>query len=153
MRGEVYEIEGHRVFTFGGGYSLDKARRQKGISWWPQELPSREEYRNAEEHLRELREQNKPLDFIITHTAPSDSISYLSLFHKFGIQTNISEDRVLITYLDRISSTFIPRKWYFGHYHVDAELWKDQIALLHAVRELESGKIVGWKSPQHDEQE
>ena len=27
MRGEVYCIEGLRVFTFGGGYSIDKYRR------------------------------------------------------------------------------------------------------------------------------
>lgn len=150
MRGEVYEIEGKRVFVFGGGYSLDKARRKPGVSWWPEELPSEAEYRNAEAHLRALREKNQPVDYIITHTAPSDSIYYLSRIPRYGVRIDVTEDWELVSFLDRVSSAWSPKKWYFGHYHVDAELWGNQIALLHAVRELESGEIIGWKSPMHD---
>lgn len=32
--------------------------------------------------------------------------------------------------------------WYFGHFHVDLELWRNQTAVLSCVRELETGRIV-----------
>lgn len=150
MHGEVFEIEDKRVFVFGGGYSLDRARRQEGVSWWPEELPSEAEYQNAEAHLRALREKNQPEDYIITHTAPSDAISYLSHIPRYGVRRDVTEDWELVSFLDRVASAWSPRKWYFGHYHVDAELWGNQIALLHALRELESGEIIGWKSPMHE---
>lgn len=150
MRGEVFDLEGSRVFVFGGGFSLDKARRQEGVSWWSQELPSEEEYRNAEEHLCEFREQNHPIDFIVTHTAPSDSIYYLSRIPKYGVRNDITEDWELVAFLDRLSSEWNPKKWYFGHYHVDRELLGNQIALLHAIRELKTGRIVGWKAPNNN---
>ena len=40
MRGQVYIIDGKKIFTFGGGLSIDKAKRQAYVSWWPQEEPS-----------------------------------------------------------------------------------------------------------------
>lgn len=33
MRGEIYEIDGKKVFTFGGGYSLDRDFRVPGKTW------------------------------------------------------------------------------------------------------------------------
>ena len=147
MRGEIYEIEGKRVFAFGGGYSLDKALREPGVSWWPEELPSEEEYQNAEIRLREA---DRRVDYIITHTAPSDSIYYLSRIPRYGVRSDVTEDWELVSFLDRVLGEWNPKKWYFGHYHVDAELWGNQIAMLHAVRELESGDIIGWKSQMHE---
>lgn len=147
MRGEIYEIEGKRMFVFGGGYSIDKARREPGVSWWPEELPSEEEYQNAENHLREA---NRRVDYIITHTAPAESVFYLSRIPKYGIRNDVTEDARLTNFLDWVASETGYLKWYFGHYHVDAEIWGGQYAVLHAIRELETGRIVGWKSPQHD---
>ena len=54
MRGEVYCIGGCSIFDMGGGYSIDKYRRTEGVSWWPQEMPSEEEYNNALENLRKV---------------------------------------------------------------------------------------------------
>lgn len=147
MRGEVFEIEGKRLFVFGGGYSIDRARREPGVSWWPEELPSEQEYQNAETHLREA---NRCVDYIVTHTAPAESVYYLSRFQKYGVRNDVTEDARLTIFLDRVASETGYSKWYFGHYHVDAEIWGGQFAMMHAVRELESGKIVGWKSPIHD---
>ena len=146
MRGEIFTIEGHTIFAFGGGHSPDKARQQALGHWWPQELPSEEEYQNAEANLRALREQNRPLDFIVTHIAPSAALEYLSIV-KRDIRNEVSEDWDLVDFLNRISYEWkTTKKWYFGHYHVDAALYGSYFALLHAVRELESGRIVGWKS-------
>lgn len=153
MRGEVYEIEGKRVFVFGGGYSLDKARRKPGVSWWPEELPSQEEICNAEEKLRALREQGRPLDFIITHIAPSDALDYLSCVNRDIRNVLFPEEMELVSALNRLSLNWNWKMWYFGHLHVDVELMGKYIALLHAVRELETGTIVGWKYQMPQQQE
>ena len=34
MRGELYDLYGSRVFTFGGARSVDVDRREDGFSWW-----------------------------------------------------------------------------------------------------------------------
>lgn len=47
MRGQVFEIDGKKFFTMGGAYSIDKYRREENISWWKDELPSDEEYKEA----------------------------------------------------------------------------------------------------------
>lgn len=47
MRGEIYDIDGKKVFCFGGGYSLDRDYRVPGRTWWPQEMPNDEEYKQS----------------------------------------------------------------------------------------------------------
>ena len=74
MRGEVYCIDGNTIFVMGGGYSIDKYRRTEGVSWWSQEMPSEEEYLSA---LANLDKVGNNVDYIITHTAPSETVYYL----------------------------------------------------------------------------
>ena len=138
MRGEIYQIDGVTIFTFGGGYSMDKYLRQENVSWWPQEMPSEEEYRNAEQNLQKVDYQ---VDYIITHTAPSETVYYLSKMRRLGIEKIVIE-RPLTTFLDNIRISVAYKHWYFGHFHVDEELWRNQTAILSTIRELESGKIV-----------
>ena len=100
MRGEVFNLQNKIFFTFGGASShdisdgildyydqdwrqkaqkLDKAGRYmyrvKGLSWWPEELPSREEMRKG---LKNLENINNEVDFIITHCGASSSIALYS---------------------------------------------------------------------------
>lgn len=51
MRGQVYQIEGKRLFVFGGAYSIDRAYRDLGFTWFKEELPSAEEYAEAWDRL------------------------------------------------------------------------------------------------------
>mgnify|MGYP000050895707 CR=1 FL=1 len=57
MRGQIFTIDGLKFFTFGGAYSIDKMSRAEGISWFPEEIPSREEYeegwKNLEKKIRD----------------------------------------------------------------------------------------------------
>jgi len=68
-RGEVYKIAGHRIFTFGGAVSIDKANRKEHLSWWKEEVPS---WAECEHGLKNLSEQKDEVDYIITHTCPHD---------------------------------------------------------------------------------
>jgi len=139
MRGEIYIVEGCKIFAFGGGYSLDKYRRQENISWWPQEMPSEEEYFNAE---RNLEKNGYKVDYVITHTAPSESVFYLSKLQSLGIKNDVVEELPLTTFLDSIQEKLSYKHWFFGHFHVDLPIWRDQIAVLSAIREIETGRIV-----------
>lgn len=51
MRSQVFTIDGVKFFTMGGAFSHDKQFRKEGVSWWSQELPSCEEYEEAERNL------------------------------------------------------------------------------------------------------
>ena len=144
MRGEVYCIEGNTIFVMGGGYSIDKYRRTEGVSWWPQEMPSEAEYNNA---IANLQRENYQVDYIITHTAPSETVYYLSTLRSLGIKNNVTEELPLTTFLDDIQRKVYYRHWYFGHFHVDVELWRNQTAVLSSVRELVSGRIVRQWEP------
>lgn len=139
MRGEIFQIEGVSVFAFGGGYSLDKYRRAEGISWWSQELPSDEEYKNAE---RNLDKHGRKVDYIVTHTCPAETVTYLSNMAHYGIRRDVVEESRLTNYLEYIRPTIQYKHHYFGHFHVDTELWRNQTALFGTVRELVSGKVV-----------
>ena len=130
MRGEVYMIEEKTFFTFGGGYSRDRYRRHD--SWDPEELPSEEEYANAEANLRRV---NYQIDYIITHTAPSETVKRL------GVECAARELR-LNRFLDYVRDQVIYQRWVFGHFHTAKELWRNQTAIYNALRELESGAIV-----------
>ena len=144
MRGEVYNIDGISVFAFGGGYSIDKYRRQENVSWWRQEMPSEEEYKNAEKNLQKVDYQ---VDYIITHTAPSESVYYLSVMQSLAVNKNVVEEQPLNTFLDHIRQQVTYKHWYFGHFHIDIELWRNQTAVLSSIRELETGRIVKqWNS-------
>ncbi len=148
MRGEVYQIEGIRIFTFGGGYSIDRWRRQENISWWPQEMPSKEEYEHAEQNLQKVQYQ---VDYILTHTAPAESVYYLSTIRRFGIKNDVIEERPLTAFLDMIQRKTTYQHWYCGHFHVDAELWRNQTVLFSSIRELTTGKIVHQWEPYEDQ--
>ena len=139
MRGEIYDIEGNSIFVMGGGYSIDKCFRTEGVSWWPQEMPSEEEYHRA---IINLDRVNNQVDYIITHTAPSETIYYLSTLRSLGIKNNVTEELSLTTFLDDIQRKIAYRHWYFGHLHVDIELWRNQTAVFSSVRELVSGKMI-----------
>lgn len=139
MRGEVYTIEGTRIFTFGGGYSLDRYRRRENETWWAREMPSEEEYANG---LANLEKVGFAVDFILTHTAPGDTVYYMTRLPRLGIKGDVFEEMPLTGYLDEIRRRTTYRRWYFGHFHVDEELWRDQVAQLCTVRELETGSIV-----------
>ena len=81
------------------------------------------------------------VDYILTHTAPADTVEYLSHL-RLGIKNNVLEEYPLTGFLNGIQHTVQYEKWYFGHFHVDRELWRNQYALLDAIRELHTGELV-----------
>ena len=129
MRGQVFEISSLTFFTMGGAASHDiqdgildpnapgfereywfKRRtrqmfRVKGVSWWPEELPTDAEY---EEAVRSLERVNWKVDYILTHCAPT------SIQQK--LDRNYAPDR-LTDFLQTVKRMSHFDYWFLGHYH------------------------------------
>jgi predicted phosphodiesterase len=123
-RGQVFTLQGSTVFTFGGGYSMDKMWRKPYVSWWPEEMPSAAHYR---EGIRNLEQCNWQVDYVITHEGPVETVR--SLNRQFG-------NNDLCRFLQEVSEKLLFKKWYFGHYHLDAPvgekfrvLYQDKVEL------------------------
>lgn len=114
MRGYVYDICGRSFFAFGGGFSIDKMYRMEGISWWPGEMPSEEEYERGKRNLAQVGNQ---VDYIITHTAPRDIATLL-------VPRLYPGEEELQYYFQDLTETVNFEKWYFGHWHMDRVLGK-----------------------------
>ena len=78
MRGQVYTINGLKIFTMGGAESTDKAHRTEDESWWSREMPSHEEYSEA---LENLEKHEWTVDYIVTHDCTTEIIHDLTIFN------------------------------------------------------------------------
>ena len=113
MRGQVYEIDGTKFFTFGGAHSVDRYLRIEGFDWFPEEIPNRAEY---EEGLDNLEKHDYRVDYVITHTAPREVAAAL------GYGEDILDETALRRYLQQIADSADFKMWYFGHFHEDEEI-------------------------------
>lgn len=139
MRGEIFNIDNKKFFTFGGARSHDimdgilnideyekiYEYRKRGAyfrirdySWLDLELPTNEEMKNG---IKNLENVNYKVDYIISHCCPT------------GIQTLLNpsyKKDILTDYLQKISEKCEFKKWYFGHYH-DYRQINSQFTLLY----------------------
>lgn len=111
MRGQVFEIEGNRYFTFGGGESTDKDMRIDNNLWWRREEPT--PYEMAE-GAHKLDEVGCKVDYIITHEPPSLVKSAMLL--RKGLENRVNK---LNGYLEEIGRSCEFKHWYFGSLHED----------------------------------
>lgn len=146
-RGQVFEIEGKKIFTFGGASSHDieggildrndedfhnKAlhlRKRKvnyrilNESWWEHELPNEEE---MQEGLENLARVNNEVDIIISHCCSNITQA------NFGVRGS----DILTHYFDKIEETVSFKHWYFGHYHQDRILDEKHTIMYHDLKEI-----------------
>ena len=47
LRGEILEIKQKKIFCFGGAFSIDRAYRELNVSYWEEEIPTDEDFRNG----------------------------------------------------------------------------------------------------------
>ena len=135
IRGEVYGINGKRIFVFGGAHSEDCQYRKAYRNWWPdRELPDREEMARG---VRNLKKNNWQTDFVLTHTMPAGV--FQPGFRHYGDQ----EETELREYLEKIRSTCSFQRWYSGHIHLDADIDDKHTSLLDDIRNMETNEIVG----------
>lgn len=112
MRGNVFTIEGKKIFAMGGAYSIDKYMRQEGRSWWKEELPTASEYHEA---VAALKACGNCVDYIVTHTAPREIILRMG-------KSPDAHDLELTGFLEWVMYEVQFQKWFFGHWHFDGEI-------------------------------
>lgn len=125
MRGQVFTIDGNKIFTMGGASSHDKEYRVEGRSWWSQELPSDKEYETA---FKSLDENNWEVDFVITHCAPDRIQNILS-------DGYYVHDK-LTNFLEVIDKKLKYKHWYFGHYHENGEIDNKHTVLFDDIQQI-----------------
>jgi len=122
MRGEVFNVDGNKIFAMGGASSHDMHLRREGLSWWRQELPSEEEYQNAVENLAK---HDWNVDFIVSHCCPDSIMRAISSYYKHDKLTNFFENVV------KADCTY--KKWYFGHYHENIVIGRKHYCLYNKI--------------------
>lgn len=111
MRGQIFNIEGFKFFTFGGGESVDREMRTEHLSWWKEEMPSSTE---LEEGAKAIDEVGCEVDYIITHEPPSIVKSTMLL--RSGDTEKVNK---LNGYFEQLNRVCKFRHWYFGSMHED----------------------------------
>ena len=146
MRGQVFELDGKTIFTFGGASSHDidggilevndpDYRKKKKyldrewipyrinhISWWESELPNDEE---MAEGIHNLEVHGNTVDYIVTHCCSSSSQAILS--------GGKYEPDIATKYLEQIKQTVKYKKWFFGHYHDNKTVNAEEILLYEQI--------------------
>lgn len=146
MRGQVFVIDGKKIFTFGGASSHDidggilepsdpdykkkKKKLDRGwkpyrihhLSWWEQELPSEAE---MEEGRRNLENCGNEVDFVVSHCCASSTLATFS-------QGMFKPDS-LTAYLEDIRQKIQFKKWFFGHYHDNRNVNAKEIMLYEQI--------------------
>lgn len=150
MRGEIFNINNKKFFTFGGARSHDiqdgilnideeekiYEYRKRGVyfrirdySWWDLELPTNEEMENG---IKNLERIDYKVDYIISHCCPTSIQTLLN---------PIYEKDILTDYLQEISEKCEFKKWYFGHYHDYRQINSQYILLYEDIIPLEFESI------------
>lgn len=133
MRGYVFEIDGKKIFTFGGAKSHDiqdgilyqkdyaslrdlvddyNRRTKMGemlrideISWWKDELPTSAEMKRG---IKNLEKVNWTVDYVITHCPPREVCKWFGYY----------DSDKLIEYFDELLERGLKfKEWWGGHLH------------------------------------
>lgn len=138
MRGYVFKLDSKDIFAFGGAKSHDiqdgildekdfssyrdflkeynsmwrgnKMFRVNHVTWWEQEMPSREEYDLA---IKNLSANGLKVDYIVTHEAPAQVV------HAMYGECDGGDE--LQNFLNTTANMVKFKRWFFGHHHEDAE--------------------------------
>lgn len=145
-RGQVFNLQGKKFFTFGGAKSHDirdgilepgdprikkwnkdynKMFRINGVSWWKEELPSQEE---MDEGIHNLSKENNRVDYILTHCPPT------SILKQMDGGSGLYQADILSDYLQTIKENVEYKKWLFGHMHVNENYpWENAVGLYEQI--------------------
>jgi len=150
MRGQLFEIDGKRIFTMGGASSHDISdgileptepdyKKKKALldkqgkymyrvnrqSWWQEELPSEAEYATARSTLDSC---NWNVDYIFSHCGPSSIIRIMS--------DGLYQPDRLTDFMEEVSQRCDFSHWFFGHYHENRHVGRKYICLYEQIIEL-----------------
>lgn len=155
IRGEIYEIENHTFFAFGGAashdiqdgildptefenyknfrnkwkqyYNQNKMFRIKNYSWWESELPTEEEMQHG---LKNLEKHNWQVDFILSHCCATSTMRLIDRY------PYLYQSDILTDYFEEIRCKTNYSKWLFGHFHNNIQINSKDILLFEQLQPL-----------------
>ena len=127
MRGQVFTIDGNKIFTLGGAESHDKQYRVNRVSWWREEIPDQQQ---IEEARRNLDRHNWKVDYVITHSCDTYSLYVMPL--SLNRREGRIENDILCEFEEKLKYTH----WYFGHYHIDFDINSKKTVLYNRILKL-----------------
>lgn len=150
IRGNVYTIQGKKFFVFGSAKSHDiqdgildpddfddyeefrktwkkwdkeyRMFRVKGITWWAEEMPNKDEMMDG---IANLEEHDWKVDYIITHSPPASVIALLG--------HGLYEQDELTKYLEEIRCNTEYDRWFAGHFHINKAVNDKDILLYEQI--------------------
>lgn len=134
MRGQVFNIEGTKIFTMGGGESPDIDIRFEMNTWSDMEIPTREELMEGVDNLQKY---GGKVDLIVTHEPPAKIKDFLMLHT--GSDASIT---AINTYLEDVSRICEFSHWYFGSLHLDKYISTSHISVFNNIINAKTGEII-----------
>lgn len=152
MRGEMFEIEGNKIFAFGGARShdvwnlfdpkdpkyWDKVEtadfyRTIGETWWENEIATEDEFKHG---IETLKKHNWTCDYIISHEAPKSDALFLN-----------RDGGVMCDYLELIKQSVSFKHWFFGHHHCNCPTDNNTECLYYGFEKMDMKKKHKDKTP------
>ena len=130
----IFWINGRRWLFLDGAYSIDKDFRiDAGLPWWPDEQMSGAVKEDLYYYVREHPE----FDYVLSHAAPTHA-EPLWAFQTWVDQSKVdtSTPEFLETIYELLDKDRLNR-WFFGHYHEDAFIDPQMLAIFNDIREVE----------------
>jgi predicted phosphodiesterase len=134
MRGQVFTIDGLKIFTMGGGESPDLEYRLEETSWYKYEIPSKAELLEGANNLENV---DCKVNVIITHEPSSIIKDFLKLGNNEPIHVT-----TLNAYFDELSKCSTFNRWFFGSLHLDKYISNSYIGVHKALVNAHTGERV-----------
>lgn len=134
MRGQVFEIDGLKIFTMGGGESPDLDSRLEDNPWLKYEIPSKDELL---EGANNLDRYNCKIDIIVTHEPSTTLKDFLKLSDAKGARVT-----TLNAYFDELAKCSEFERWFFGSLHTDKYISNKYIAVHKSLINAHTGERI-----------
>lgn len=120
--GDYGYLEADKLFYIAGAFSIDKAWRVPGVSWWQDEELSTSDLT----HCIELYKASKP-EFVVSHEAPK--YAAVTLLHDLDGAYFAAKNGCQLSRTCEAMQVMLdfhrPKEWIFGHYHVNKSFEQD----------------------------
>ncbi len=134
MRGQIFTIDGLRIFTMGGGESPDLDLRIEENPSAKHAVPSKQELLEGANNLENV---DCKIDVIVTHEPSSTIKEFLKLGDNEPIRVT-----TLNAYFDELSKCSTFSRWFFGSLHLDKYISNSYIGVHKALVNAHTGERV-----------
>ncbi|MBP3854292.1 MAG: metallophosphoesterase [Ruminiclostridium sp.] len=131
IRGNIYEIEGRRIFAFGGGSGEENGGKSPCREETAEryELPGEAELAQADSRLAQV---GNTVDYIVTYEPPVTIAEFLD--------QKVSATDTVGVYLDRRRQSLKFTMWFFGKHHLNKTVPPRFMALFDNVVDMQTLK-------------